>query len=220
MIHKIDNPLELCQLKFDSNEKGSFEGYASVFNGLDAVNDIILPGAYSKTLKKGHRISMFINHESHKIPVGDWTGLKEDKTGLHAKGLIDENHMDGPSAYSAMKRGAMSGLSIGFKIPKGGATEKEDGTREIKEIDLKEISIVNFPADDDARISQVKYEIEDADSLKDVEKYLRESGFSKSKATAIVSRISKLHKRDAEKALNEITTIDATDDLIAIIKNL
>ena len=115
----------------------------------------------------------------------------------------------------------MDGLSIGIRLPKGAAEEEEEaGTRIIKEVDLKEISIVNFPADHAARISAVKKEIEDIERLKDAEKFLRESGFSKSSATAIVSRISKLIRRDAEKALDEITTIDATDELIAIIKNL
>ena len=95
MIHKMDNPLAQCQLKFDSNAKGEFEGYASVFNGVDSYKDTILPGAFKKTLKKERNPSMFINHNSYAIPVGDWVSLKEDDTGLLVKGRVDQNHTDG-----------------------------------------------------------------------------------------------------------------------------
>lgn len=225
MIYKMDNPLEHCQIKFDSNSKGEFEGYASVFNGVDSVNDTILPGAFKNAIGSGKRVSMFINHDSRSIPVGDWIKLKEDKTGLIAKGRIDENHRDGPSALSALRRGAMDGLSIGFMIPKGGAKENDDGIREIKEIDLKEISIVNFPADDAARISVVKSEIIQIKTLPDLEAFLRESGLTRSEATALTSRMKIVIQRDAEKTSHDEMVKqnhinDATDRMVEIINNL
>jgi len=227
MIIKIDNPLEACQLKFASKDKGEFEGYASVFNGVDAVKDTILEGAFSESIK-GRAPSMFVNHDSYQVPVGDWIGLSEDSTGLHVKGRIDLNHKDGPTVYSALLRKAMDAMSIGFRIPAGGAEEKEDGSRIIKKIDLKEISIVNFPADDSARISVVKSDLLTMTSLKDCESFLRDSGYSKSAATTFVSRIKEIIRCDTEIHFkDEITRLEAkrkiqgtTDSLSNLIQSL
>lgn len=229
MNFKINNPIANCGLKFDSSDTGEFEGYASVFDGVDAVKDTILKGAYSKTLGQKRAPSMFVNHDSWQVPVGDWVKLEEDDVGLLVKGKIDLNHKEGPTVYSALKRGAMDALSIGFRIPAGGAEEKEDGTRVISEIDLKEISIVNFPADDAARISIVKSEIETIENLKEAEMFLRDSGvFSKSAAMAFVSRIKKLTRSDSGVSFqNEITMLEkrlntrnATDSLLNTLNRL
>lgn len=198
MLHKLHNPNENCDFKFDSSKTGVFEGYASKFGGVDSYGDTILKGAYEKTLKENRSPSMFVNHDSYQVPVGDWVELSEDDHGLFAKGRVDMNHKDGPTVYSALKRGAMDGLSIGYKVAKGGGTDNDTGGMDLSEIILKEISVVNFPADDSARISNVKQEIEDLRTLKDFELFLRDSGsFSKSAATAFVSRINKLKQSDS-----------------------
>ena len=229
MNFKINNPIESCGLKFDSGNTGEFQGYASVFNGVDAVKDTIVKGAYTKTLGQKRAPSMFVNHDSWQVPVGDWVKLEEDDNGLLVKGKIDLNHKEGPTVYSALKRGAMDALSIGFRIPAGGAEEKEDGTRIISEIDLKEISIVNFPADDAARISIVKSEINTINDLKEAEMFLRDSGvFSKSAAMAFVSRIKKLARSDSDAMPTDgITMLEkrlkaqiATDSLVNTLKRL
>jgi len=210
-MQKKDNPLDKCEIKFDTTEKGVFEGYASGFNLVDAYKDTIIPGAYTKTIEKGRSIKMFVNHDSREVPVGDWTNLKEDDTGLLVTGKIDLNHKDGTTVHSAMKRGAMDGLSIGFTIPAGGAKETEEGIRELSDIDLKEISVVNFPADDSARISAVKFEIEQIESFRDAEAILRDAGYSKSAAKAFVSRVKALSRRDAgyveDENTKDITTL-------------
>ncbi len=200
-----------------SGKKGELEGYASTFGGVDSYKDTIIPGAYAKTIK-GRAPAMFINHDSRQIPVGDWLHLEEDSTGLLVKGRIDLNHREGPSLFSALERKAMDALSIGFTIPSGGAKENDDGIREISEIDLKEISVVNFPADDAARISIVKAEIELIENFKDLESLLRDAGFSKSAAKVFMSRVKTLSRRDAgepDKIINDVTA-----EMVEIIKKL
>ena len=206
MLQKINNPLESCQLKFSNEKEGSFEGYASVFNGVDSYRDTILPGAFKETISEKRIIPMFINHDAYSIPVGQYTNLKEDEKGLLVKAQIDMNHHLGPSLYSALKNKSMDAMSIGFRIRKGGAYEDEEtSTRKITNIDLKEISVVNFPADKEARVSVVKSEIQDLNTLKDFEYFLRDSGsFTKSSATAFVSRLKHVVQRDVED-MDEIT---------------
>lgn len=228
MLNKIDNPLETCHLKFASEDNGEFEGYGSVFNSNDLSNDTIAKGAFAGALEKGPP-KMFLNHQHMDIPVGDWLDAKEDDVGLVMVGKIDMNHRDGPSVYSAMKRKAMSGLSIGALRSTLEFTKKDNGGRLITKADLKEVSIVTFPMEENAQIYAVKSEIETIDSLKDAELYLRDSGaFSKSTAQVFVSRIRALIQSDSEIELkNEITrlqaqlqTQDATRSLVDFIHNL
>jgi HK97 family phage prohead protease len=231
MINKLDNPLHRCELKFDVKEEGSFEGYASVFNGDDAVNDTIEPGAFKDTIKahkkKGTMPKMFINHDSWMIPVADIKEMVEDEVGLFIKGMVDMVHKDGPTLYSALKRKAIDAFSIGFRIPKGGSELKDEENpfsgRIISKIDLHEVSFVNFPADDAARISVVKGDLDLITNLKEAEKYLRDSGYSNKAATALVSRIKQIAQSDSEKFESEITRQHAeqnTARLVHFIDNL
>jgi len=200
--------MEKCQLKFASDEtKGEFEGYASIFDSNDSVNDTMTPGTFAKSLE-GRMPSMFINHDSRAIPVGDWTEMKEDDHGLFSKGRIDMNHIDGPSLYSAMKRGAMSGESVGFTATKEDYTMKKDGGREYHNLKLMEVSLCTFPCDDGARITGVKAsDMDILETLRDCEDYLREScGFSKSVAVALVSHIKNMARSESAKVADESLT--------------
>jgi HK97 family phage prohead protease len=215
----MDNLLEQCQLKFDSKKTGEFEGYGSVFNSVDKIGDTIQKGAFIDAITK-ELPKMFINHNHSAIPVGDWLEAGEDSTGLFLAGKIDMNHTDGPSVHSAMLRKAMNGLSIGA-LKSTLVTEKTATGRLVTKADLKEVSIVTFPMEGNALIMDVKAEIERIKTLKDAEKILRESGYSKSEATAIVSQIRNIGQRDAEHVRDEIIKHnDATDELVAFIKNL
>jgi hypothetical protein len=209
MIHKLHNPLERCNLKFDS-EEGIFEGFASVFGGNDAVNDTISKGAFTNTLKRDRAPLMLFQHNPNQV-IGKWIGLAEDDEGLIAKGEFTPGHSLASDVRASAMHGAIDGLSIGFRIPKDGAEKKEEGGRTINEIDLVEISIVSMPADGAARISVVKAEIDDIESLREAELFLRDLGeFSRSTATAYVSRIQKLAQRDAaESVRDEITELKA-----------
>ncbi|HUS94853.1 MAG TPA: HK97 family phage prohead protease [Patescibacteria group bacterium] len=198
MFHKLINQLENCQLKFSSDEKGVFEGYASVFDSVDKVGDTIAKGAFLESIESRRTIKMFVNHAQHDVPVGDWVQMVEDNIGLKATGRIDLEHKDGPTVYSALKRGAMDGLSIGFTMNESDFDKKGEG-RLIKNLNLMETSIVSFPCEGQARISAVKADLMGFTTLQDYEHYLREvGGFSKSVAVALVSQIVKVVRSDSE----------------------
>lgn len=210
-----------CEFKFDEGNSGEFEGYASVFNSNDKVNDTIIPGAFEKSLEAGIP-KMFINHNHQDIPVGDWVKMEEDEHGLFGRGRIDMNHHLGPSTHSAMKRGAMTGLSIGFTLGDGDFDEKDEdghpfGNRNIKNMDLREVSIVTFPCEPKAQIEQVKLEdFADFTDLKGLEAFLREScKFSRSAAAAFVGRVLKLAPSDSGPRQANVT-----DELTQLIRNL
>ena len=207
---------DAVQVKFDEEGKGIFEGYASVFGGVDSYGDTIMPGAYKATIKKRERPIML--RWNHYGPViGKWLEIREDEKGLYVKGELTPGHSVAEDVYASMKHGAVDGMSIGYRVKK--ATDYPDeGRRELKEIDLVEISIVESPADAAARVAGVKSAINEAESLKEIEAVLRDAGgFSRADATALVSRIKTLThgERDAKE-----NTSDQTAAILAQIKTL
>lgn len=132
--------------------EGRFSGYASVFNRLDSGGDIVLRGAFAKSLaKRRGRIRLLFQHDP-KEPVGIWEEMHEDEHGLFVAGKL----VPGVPRAEALKRlienRALDGLSIGFRTVKA-SREAGTGHRCLSEIDLYEISIVTFPMMEEARIA-------------------------------------------------------------------
>lgn len=196
--------LQATGLKFVSERR--FSGYASKFNGVDAHGDMILPGAYLETLSNRQRpIQMRFNHLSQVI--GKWIEIKEDGEGLWVDGELTSGHSLADDVYASLKHGAVNGLSIGFRIPPGGS-HKEGKIRQLKRIDLIEISVVESPADLGARVSDVKSWIDAAGSLKEIESCLREAGgFSRADACALVSRIKSLAHGEREAEAKQVSEV-------------
>jgi len=187
--------LALTGVKFANTDPNVFEGYASVFGGVDSYGDTIEPGAYAKTLDARDRpIQLRWNHFGDVI--GKWTEIREDEKGLFVKGELTPGHSKATDVAALLKHGAVSGLSIGYAVKD---FEQRGVLRVLKEIELYEISVVEEPADNAARVSGVKAALEDATALKEIESILRDAGrFSKTDATTIISRVKSLTRRDAE----------------------
>ena len=188
--------LDAIEVKFDDEKRGVFSGYASKFGGVDSYGDTIVAGAYKKTLKKRERpVQLRWNHYGDVI--GKWTRIEEDENGLYVEGELTPGHSKASDVYALLKHGAVTGLSIGYRPVQ--IRELGDGKRELKEIDLIEISVVESPADNAAHVGDVKSVIDRAESLKEIESILRESGgFSRNDATALVARIKSLAHGDRE----------------------
>lgn len=207
MLHKL-NEYQNVQVKFSDDKPGFFSGYASVFDGVDAYGDTIKRGAYVDTLEnRKNAVQMRWNHFGEVI--GKWTKIEEDEKGLYVEGELTPNHSKANDVYALLKHGAISGLSIGYRPVK--AEPNENGGDDLYKIDLVEISVVESPADNSARIDMVKNVLKEASTLKEIEALLRDvGGFSRSDATALVSRIKAIsHGERAE-------TDDASNILAAI----
>lgn len=197
--------LDSVQFKFADDKPGVFSGYASVFNGVDSYGDTIMPGAYKGTLEGRDRpIQLRWNHWGPVI--GKWLSIEEDEIGLKVTGELTPGHSVADDAYALLKHGAVTGMSICYRV-KSAMDFPEENRRELKEIELIEISIVESPADNAAQISGVKSAINDAESLKEIESILRDVGrFSRADATALVARIKSLThgERDAKTDTSEL----------------
>jgi uncharacterized protein len=144
-------------LEFKSaTEGGTFTGYASLFDTVDLGKDRIERGAFLKSLaRRGPSgIRMLFQHDPAE-PVGTWTRIVEDEKGLYVEGQLTDGVANARDVHELMKAGALDGLSIGFRTVRA-RTESKTGIRRILEADLWEISIVTFPMQPGARVSDVK----------------------------------------------------------------
>ena len=173
-------------------EDGFFSGYGAVFGNVDWYNDVILPGAFAKSLEKWaekNKMPPVLWNHNDGEPIGVYTNIYEDSKGLFVEGrLLIDDVPRAKSTHALLKAGAIDGLSIGYKTKK--ANQQTNGIRELIELDLGEISIVTMPANEQSLITSVKSKLEEGElpTLPEFEKFLRESGFSKSQATAIAGK--------------------------------
>lgn len=185
---------QCTEFKFSESEKAlAFSGYASVFNTIDEHGDTIQPGAFAETLQS-RKTPVLMKRNHYEGVIGKWTKLHEDSHGLYAEGELTPDHSLAKDTYALLKHGAIRGLSIGYRtLDENQILVEGKKTRQLKKIELVEISVVDNPANTDALISSVKSLIEEAHSLKEIEHALRESGrFSRNDACLLVSRIKSL----------------------------
>lgn len=229
MFEMKDLPLDLVEIKLADGKSGSgeFEGYASTFGNKDSYGDVIEKGAFADTLKSGRRVLMLDSHNAAAV-IGKWKEMKEDDRGLFVRGEFTPNHTRAADVYASMKHGAVNGMSIGFRIPKGGAEFDEDTeVRTISRIDLIEVSVVAMPANEMAMVSGVKSDligmINEMESKRDAEVILREAGISKSAALAFVSRAFRVARSESgsdelgeiKRILKETVTKSDLEDLLS-----
>jgi HK97 family phage prohead protease len=192
MKNKLVRPFEVKSVRDD----GVFEGIASPFGELDSYRDIVMPGAFNASLKtfegKGRKVPMLWQHNPRQ-PIGVYTSIKETNDHLYVVGECNMKVQQGRECHALMDQGALTGLSIGYDPIRTEWDEKSE-IRKLFELDLWEISPVTFPAADSARVTLVK-SLAEAGSLSDCEALLRDAGYSKSEATAFVSRVAALVKR-------------------------
>ncbi|MEN3793942.1 HK97 family phage prohead protease [Fulvimarina sp. MAC3] len=171
------------RLKFASvdDDSGVFQGYGAIFGNVDYGGDIIQPGAFSSSLSEhkasGTAPAMLWAHRPEE-PIGRWVKLTEDGVGLFCSGELNLDTEAGRRAHAHVKKGDVTGLSIGYQIPDGGAIDARSGRGKlISRVNLFEVSIVTVPMNPKARIR--------LGSKGDLESLLVNSGLSKEAAKRV-----------------------------------
>ncbi|MFW1676446.1 HK97 family phage prohead protease [Pontibacter sp. JAM-7] len=197
---RLDVPLTIKAV----SDSGEFEGYGSVFGNKDSDSDIVVAGAFAASLaewnSKNRFPAMLWQHDMHE-PIGVYTEMKEDEHGLYVKGrLLIEDDPLAKRAHAHMKAGSLGGMSIGYRLKDWDYDDNKNAWL-LKEIDLWEVSLVTFPANEEARISNVKSALDRGVTPRpsDVERALREVGFSKSQAQGFMAKgYDAISPRDAD----------------------
>jgi HK97 family phage prohead protease len=144
------------EVRFATDETGTFTGYASIFGEPDSYGDTVKRGAFVRTIRERKASggpAMFWNHNSDQ-PIGVWQEIAEDARGLKVTGKLVVETAKGAEALALLKAGAVNGLSIGFRARK--SERGPNGGRVLTDIELVEISLVSLPAASKARITSVK----------------------------------------------------------------
>ncbi len=161
---------------------GIFEGHAAIFDLEDRGGEIIRPGAFKRSVHgsedKKKKVKMLRQHDQNNI-IGIWEELREDSKGLFVRGrLLVDAIPKAKETHALLKENALDGLSIGF-MPKKSTFNRETEINEIEDLELFEISLVAIPRQPDAIITAVReLGVEDIQTKTDLEKALRNVGFS------------------------------------------
>lgn len=181
----------------DEESKGEFSGYGSIFGNKDLGNDVVVEGAFSKSIaRKGAKaVKMLYQHKADE-PIGVFDEILEDKRGLAVKGRLAMGTQRGREVFELMKMGALDGLSIGYRVAeKGQEYDERRRRRMIKEVDLMEISAVTFPMNPKARVQAVKGAER---TVREWEEVMRDAGsLSRNEAKVAATAVTKaLSNRD------------------------
>jgi hypothetical protein len=132
------------------------EGYAATFGSeaqIGSFVETILPGAFRAALSND--IVALQDHDTARV-LGRTRSrtlkLYEDSRGLGFELTLPETTA-GRDVLALAERGDLGGMSFGFLVPDGGETW-EGRKRSLRNIDLKEISVVSaWPAYPDTEIA-------------------------------------------------------------------
>jgi uncharacterized protein len=128
-----------------------FAGYAAIFDRPDRGGDVVRPGAFARSLRRGVRaVPLLWQHDSAR-PVGRIEYLKEDRRGLRVIARLSDGQA-GREAAAQLKLGKVAGLSFGYRVRRASGDKKDPGLRELADVELVEISLVTLPMQPQARV--------------------------------------------------------------------
>jgi len=128
-----------CLIKDADSKKGIVTGYFASFGNKDSDGDIILKGAFQKTIEdrgpasNQPRIKHLLNHRTDQ-PLGKLFTLMEDDKGLYYESQVG-GHFLGKEFIAMVEADLITEHSIGFKTVK--KEDTKDGAL-LKEIQLWE----------------------------------------------------------------------------------
>jgi HK97 family phage prohead protease len=156
-----------------ADQTDGFDGHASTFWAVDSYATAVAPGAYTRTLKHRGETRLVLWQHDPNTPIGKTTALKQDKAGLAFSVAITTSTRAGADAMALVRDDVPMGMSIGFQTVKDRTADEHDpldfsqqphlkakDVRLMTEINLYEISLVSFPANEAAIISAVRSEME------------------------------------------------------------
>ena len=207
-IRHIEVPV--MEFKYDQ-ESGEFSCYANVFNTIDHVKDRSVKGCFAKSianhLARKTMPKMLWMHNPYGLPLGKWVEMREDEKGLFMRGKLSKTTM-GSDIEILAKDGALDSFSIGYIVH----NEKRNsslGCNDLLEVDVKEVSWVNFACNEDSTLQDIKTSVDEGNTLTKAE--LRE----------VLKSVGWLSKRSIERitAAYNPTDVNEIVELKALLAN-
>lgn len=174
---------ENTSIKDLSLDKKEVAIYLAHFGNIDSDNDLIVKGAFKKSLQErgvdstSNRKIAFLRYHDWEKPIGKFTKLEEDDNGLFAVAKLSDTTL-GKDALIDYEEGIIREHSIGFKYIQDKIKWVEDATKEmggywlISEVALWEGSAVTFGANEMTPVLSVGKSENKRDKIKEVSKEL------------------------------------------------
>jgi hypothetical protein len=152
------------EVKADAPDgEGQFTGYASVFGNKDSYGDVVLPGAFTESLKtfgpNGSGIPVYWRHrmDDPYMLIGQTIEAKEDERGLFVHVQLDTSINNGAQTYKLLKAGLVKQMSFAYDVVEGAWVETEDNYYyELRKLTIHEVSVVPVGANQETEILAVK----------------------------------------------------------------
>ena len=147
------------QAALNPDDDGVFHirGYASIFGNIDSYGDIVEKGAFAETINafnSGEKsVKVLLNHRTDNF-AGLAYELEEQEKGLFCDLGIASELRIADDIIKGVKRGILDEFSIGYWLKDYWVDENQNW--HLTNIDLREISVVTFAANDQAKISEWK----------------------------------------------------------------
>ena len=164
------SPVEFKTVAVKAGESaGEFVGYASTWTRTpDSYGDVVARGAFAATLAdweaRGLPIPVLWGHrmDDPAMFIGTVLEAVEDDHGLKVTGLLDLDNPTGAQVHRLLRTGAVAQMSFAFDIVEDATVTLDDGTkaRELRAVNLFEVSIVPVGANSDTSIEDVKTHVE------------------------------------------------------------
>ena len=128
-----------------------FAGYAAIFDRVDRGGDVVRPGAFARAVAAGPAgVPLLWQHQAGQ-PIGRIESIAEDARGLRVIARLSDTSATGREAAALLRDGAVRGLSFGYRV-----REATRGLhRELRDLDLVEVSLVTFPMQPKATVLAV-----------------------------------------------------------------
>lgn len=155
-------PMEELRVETEG-DKTFITGHAAVFNrmsvDLGGFREIIMPGAFRDSLESGADVRALVDHDPSKI-IGrnkaKTLRLKEDDTGLRVRIDVADTTA-GRDITESVRRGDVDGMSFGFRTESDSwRTEGGESIRELRKVDVFDVSVVTYPAYPDTDVGVAK----------------------------------------------------------------
>lgn len=141
------------ELRAEGDSKPVIKGYAARFNSLSEdlgyFKEIIMPGAFRKTINDGADVRALFNHDPNFVIGRVKSGtlrISEDDKGLFIEATPPETTW-AKDLVTSIKRGDVDQMSFGFKTVKDNKrVDNGQNIRELLEVKLFDVSPVTYPA--------------------------------------------------------------------------
>jgi HK97 family phage prohead protease len=202
--------------------------YASTFGNVDSYNETVLPTAFDRWLREFREagksmVPVYLEHERWSsvgpAAIGkiDAANIEIDDVGLIVGIDLTPGHAVAQNTRASVDHGTVTGASIGYRMYQDGYTATPSGIGVLSAIDLVEVSLTERPADDFARRIE-KSDIDGITSMRQLESNLRDAGYSRAAAKAVIHAAKSLNQRDAEDDCAQNDAVNLIREIKSILK--